>query len=560
MKTTSIELKKYFKHPATYIVAALLILVMLISIMVYKPTLETDTSIKSRYETILKGKTAYEDVYNYFTGEDGSDLSLKALKNNLQGCLLEEYNPSNEDNNTKLKLNNYITSIETILNKNTHTQSDISFIKSDLNLFENILETATSKYGNFNAVITDTARTNIKNCIKSAIDITDNVAYSIQDKIAEFKSTAVVNSLKTNLNGLENYLPSAQDYEKAKEYQAKGLKLFNETVEKFNKLPNTNGNLDELYSYIEACSKVYDYTFFIVTNLVKTSAINVIGESKAKQFGPLNNLNLYEYKEQIVKYEYLLNYFEENGTYLNYVEPINISYTFIDNVNIADYVGFVCTLCTFVIVLYVSIMGAINVNSEFKLGTMRMIATKPIKKSSIISGKIWATIFYGLILLLLTFIISVIMGGIAYGFSTAPVLLIINASIVFECNVFIELILFLLTLIIQVVLFASIGILISTLINNKIIAATVSSIIYFVSIVFNIVKINISFLPFTNINLWKYFGGSFLITNNKNFFSLLFSSTPTATNTIILNIISFVIFIILAQIITHIVFKKKEIR
>ena len=245
---------------------------------------------------------------------------------------------------------------------------------------------------------------------------------------------------------------------------------------------------------------------------------------------------------------------------MEFIEPINIAFTDVYNVNMADYMGFVLTLCAFVIIVSISIMGAISVNSEFVSGTMRMIATKPFKKSKIITSKISATLLYGLILLILSFIVSFIMGGIAYGFATPAVLLIINASIALECNVMIELLIFLLTLIIQVVLFASLAVLLSTIINNKIVAATISCILYFVSIIFNIVNVNIAFLPFTNINLWKYFGGSFLLNDNKNFFAMLFNSTPIATNTIILNIISFILFTIIAQIVTFIIFKKKEIK
>ena len=560
MKLTKIELKKYFKNPITYIVSALLVLVMLVSIMIYKPTLKINTTIKNMYSNMKIDTQNYNDVYNFFFN-DIATLSKNTFDNKIEASknYLDNHNPNVESNDVYKKLNNIVVQIENnIINENPYIAC--INIKNLLPQFKTILTTSTdNRDETFTAVATKDAKNGLISLIDTSIAIL-NDGTPEPAQIEQLNEKNLVNNLKNLLNGVKSFIPTSSEFNVANNYYNKGVKLVESINLKLSTLPLIDGDVNELLNIIEEYSRITDYCFYIVTNQIKVSAIYAIGEEEAKNYIGLKDINTYEYKESVTKYKYLLDYFETEKTYLDYVEPINIAYTHINNVNIADYVGFVCTLCTFVIIAYICIAGAISVNSEFNSGTMRMIATKPFKKNKIITSKIWATILYGLILLISTFIVAVIMGGVAYGFSTPPVMLIINASTAICCSVYIELLLFLLTLIIQVVLFASLSILISTIIKNNIIASLVSCILYFVSIVFNIVNINISFLPFTNINLWKYFGGSFLLNNNKNFFALLFTSKPVATNTIIINIVSFIVIIIVAQIVTHIVFRKKEIK
>ncbi len=555
MKLTSIELKKYFKHPATYIISALLILVMLVSIMTYKPTLESDFSVKKMYASYDVDISNYNEVYDYFI-KDQAHMSKFHFDLNIEACstYLDSHNPIEPSNNITNNLNAIIQQIE---NKLATGNCDISHL---LTAFENEIKNSTIE-GNedFYAVITNKSKTSFNSIISNARNIL-NSGLPDTAKIEQLKSSNLVANLTNNLTGFKNFLPNSADFENAKQYYNKGLALIEELRDKISLLPTTDGDLITLFKYIEEYNNLTNNTYFIVKNQIMVSAIYNIGESESKNYLGINQINTYQFKELVTKDKYLLDYYAEHKQSLNYVEPINIAYTYINNVNIADYVGFVATLCAFVIVVYISIMGAMSVNREINTGTMRMIATKPFKKNKIITGKIWATILYGLILLGLSFVVSVIMGGIAYGFSTAPALIVLNASIAFTLNVYIELLLFLITLALPVILFASLSVLFSTLIKNSILTAAITCVLYFTSIVFNIVTVNISFLPFTNINIWKYFGGSFLITNERNFFSLLFNGTPVATNTIIINIISFALFIVLAQVLTHIIFKKKEIR
>ena len=70
-----------------------------------------------------------------------------------------------------------------------------------------------------------------------------------------------------------------------------------------------------------------------------------------------------------------------------------------------------------IIALLLIISCSALVAGEFSEGTMKMMISRPYKRSEILSAKLLATLFYGLVLLVTTFLLNFILLGIFYGFN-----------------------------------------------------------------------------------------------------------------------------------------------
>ncbi|MGH4124567.1 MAG: ABC transporter permease [Clostridium sp.] len=70
-----------------------------------------------------------------------------------------------------------------------------------------------------------------------------------------------------------------------------------------------------------------------------------------------------------------------------------------------------------IIALLLIISCSALVAGEFSEGTMKMMVSRPYTRSEILTAKLIATILYGLVLLLTTFLLNFILMGIFYGFN-----------------------------------------------------------------------------------------------------------------------------------------------
>jgi ABC-2 type transport system permease protein len=69
------------------------------------------------------------------------------------------------------------------------------------------------------------------------------------------------------------------------------------------------------------------------------------------------------------------------------------------------------------IALFLIITCAAMVAGEFSEGTMKMMITRPYSRSEILTAKLMATLLYGVVLLLTSFLLNFILLGICYGFN-----------------------------------------------------------------------------------------------------------------------------------------------
>ena len=158
-----------------------------------------------------------------------------------------------------------------------------------------------------------------------------------------------------------------------------------------------------------------------------------------------------------------------------------------------------------------------TVAGEQSAGTMKLLAIRPFSRNKLLASKMLAVFAVGAILLLVSSLATLVVGGISYGFASASMLVILDSTLSLPMAPFWVYVLAFLTMLLEILFYASLSIFISTVFKSNIGAVTVSILLFFVSLVLNIVAVNVPilrFLPFTNVNLFKYFGASFISTNS----------------------------------------------
>ena len=216
-----------------------------------------------------------------------------------------------------------------------------------------------------------------------------------------------------------------------------------------------------------------------------------------------------------------------------------------------------------IIIAFTVVLGAGMIAKEQSEGTIKLLAIRPYKRWKILISKTLATLFFGFVFMFISVIVALITGIIAYGISFSPVLVVFNATSVFTLPVWVVLLIYLASLMIRIWLYSLLAIAISTIFNSYVASVCIAVGIYLANIVVTFVSKGATWLRyniFANIDLFKYFGGSFSTSFNsmQNLTNLFASPVFPGTNFgISLAIIVSLIAILNIAMLT--VFNKKDI-
>ena len=187
----------------------------------------------------------------------------------------------------------------------------------------------------------------------------------------------------------------------------------------------------------------------------------------------------------------------------------------------------------FIIIIYVITVAATTITGELQSGTMKLLAIRPYKRSKILGGKLLSTLLIGVLLILVSAVATLVMGLISYGGASMSVLVVFNSTSAVAMSPIWLYLIMLVTLIVEMSFFVLLALAISLLFKSQIGAVAVSIMAFFGTLVLNTLLGKASWLailPFTNINLYKYFGSSFISTSEGFLQAVLTSPVATGTN------------------------------
>ncbi|MBO7508209.1 MAG: ABC transporter permease [Clostridia bacterium] len=232
-------------------------------------------------------------------------------------------------------------------------------------------------------------------------------------------------------------------------------------------------------------------------------------------------------------------------------------------VNGFDYSYYALKLCAFFITVYIVVLAAGTIAGEQSAGTLKLLAIRPYTRNKLLSAKILATFAIGAILLFVSSIASLVIGGVTYGFNFTNVLAVFNSTMAFSISPALLYFVALLSIFVEVMFYALLSVFISTVFKSNIGAVSISTLIFFISLVLNTLAVNaplLGLLPFVNVNFFKYFGSAFLPNSGNKLISQILTPTVFAGSTFWSSFIIYMVTIIVITIVTHLIFKKRDIK
>lgn len=341
-------------------------------------------------------------------------------------------------------------------------------------------------------------------------------------------------SLKENLDGIDiaNFYIKTFALDNTNIYQ---VKLTNATLESYKKIRNNveenksailerikAHKTDESVKNIQKSITEYNLLNKAYNELINDSIIlNLSEEYRSEDFVNLYNYKLdafnnYEYRESIVTNKYYINNNVYSNSFSNnFVFGQNSSTT----TSAMDFMYFSMEICTVLIIIFGMMMICNLITSETESGTIKLLLTRPYKRSKIITAKLFATIFFVLTFVLFSSIISFAGGYFIYGYNGANILTVFNGSTAIVMNPIVLMLINIITLIFDIIFYVIVALMISILFKNY--AGSISTCLVLIIVAYTLNALFassfwFSLLPSMNLHLFKYFGNSFssLATNS----------------------------------------------
>lgn len=546
------ELKKLFMKSSIFVVTGLLILMLAICSFVYHPNNRNETYIVTSTKTVeqfynqLQNSSSQSNTFGGFNNVLASAKKFvdsysveRNLKQELQlkidaiqtayGTFAEEYiqyksyslsETSKLDtavNNLKLSFSNFQTfyneNVKSVQELHVLTTSSLdlnttAFISKCLKVFDDAV-TMDEKYEYISTKINSEYRAiaTLTNYINQLVPFVPDTEY-VSSLYSYITTASERLGIKINADYTTEYVSSNKiaDYSyqsiTAKVSEWKATTDGNKSTENFESL-----------RYLATCYKQETQQVLdIVTKGIYINALQKYSQQELNGFLGLENVNYYEYKENLAKLNYLFN---TNTFEIDYANPFSIDQPSNFKVNAFDFSYYALRLCMFVIIIYVITMAGTTIVGEQEAGTMKMLAIRPYKRQKLLGGKLLAIVLIGLIMLVVSSIATLAIGGISYGFASSPVLFVFNASSAVVVSPVVLYLIMLLTIAFEMIFFILCALAISLLFKSQIASVSISILLYFGTLALNTVLDSASWLkilPFTNINLYKYFGSSFMST------------------------------------------------
>ena len=600
-KLARAEFGKLFMRPAIYFMTAFLVIALVLATLLYTPTVRENSNVNfnSLNQTV-------SDIYSAFNDETSTSTNSKVV---IDTAFLNTYKQIATFNSSSNTLNAIIekaqhidsfldessgTSFYNLLKMLANNQNDSSvkanFVNSLLQLKTMVYEINNFLGNEVNSqtidfYITISEYEEINRFFQSFYDVIPREAVLSEHQAEELIH---LGNLIVEKYMLDEVIAQLSSYEKIQldqeKFDALKVEYFlpiatNEMRVAIGEEQTENENtsiMDDLYSQITAFVKEksdstkpedIDTINLLITKYKNVSKIGAVlldtsfqlsknqGKSDVSigAYMGFSDFNSYALKESMLLNDYLLENSIFDGKYYN---NLSFSQTMGTVPTAFDFAFYSMQILTIIITVFCIFFVVSGIAGEQSGGTMKMIATRPFRKTKIITGKLLSCFYFMLMFLPIATVASVVVGAAQFGFgANYNVIMIFNAQFVIAVPSVIAFLIYLLTLIVSTFFFVALACFISVIFSSTAFATFTTFIIYLVGIIFNsLFALNswYPFMPFAHLDLFRYFGGAetspvFLginLTLDANFFISLAVSVGS-------------IFILILS--SKLIFKKKDI-
>lgn len=581
-RMASAELNKIFMRPSMFVLATVLVLALILSFTMFKPTsvntkytyqLNNTTSMFLKFENEYEGLeenliNAKKNIVEYLSISNDTFDKLKNLSQAAKsqfydhvylavvGMKKDQQYPSITDKQKVIDefkvFDEKINELKEFLLINVKNK-DINFFITTVN-FEEIYNTikaldeaipSTTDLENFstsqivernNLILTsfdlETINTEIHNLEK--IDIDDSALQAL------LNSYYFPNIIETTTAGVTTYTHTGkllELYEDVESYYYANVDSANESV-----INNLNERIAKFYDYIQICKALIENNFELMRIGNKTDD-EIVG------YNGFSGVSIYNLKLEIATSKY---FFDNNTFGYEYLRAFNFGINSGVETNSFDFMFFAMQILSALITLFVVFFACGSISGEQNSGTLKMTAIRPYTRNKIYSGKFLACFNVALILLLVSFVASFAVGLASFGFTSTNALVVINASTVITINPLVLMLIYFLSILIDIVFYISLALLISMLIKQTTISTALTSSIFIASTIISGTATAswIRFIPSTHLGMFKFFTSS-----NTGLFS--FSIVPNVN--MLMSALIVIVSILFFDIFGRILFTHKSI-
>lgn len=582
------EFNKIFYRPSIFILTALLIIVLVVSNFYFKPT-TTVNKLSYVAENV-------ESVYNQFMSSSTSGNTT--TKASIDKYVADTKKEIDESYYNLVSIDKYQELTDQVLVITTYYEKQfinelLYIVKLTPAEFNSTRKTRTiaifNEFRTKCSDITNYLASNIKdtklNFYMSQTDydfiyskfmnlhddlLADYSTYTLQDFIS--RAEILRNKYKSFLEGkdaqtISEISQKLNSFEKI-ELDATLFKAMIDTyytgpVEKLEKIyfknikdtylpiatSNQQEDMDKLNDVI---AKYHSYANMNMTVLKNKFTLYHIGnksDTELKELVGFSEVSKYKLTEQVQTYQYLLD--NEKYDY-DYLTSFNFNVASGESANVYDYTFFTMQILSLLITIFTIFYACSSIAGDQSTGTMKMIAIRPYSRNKLFSGKYLSCFLFALLLLIVSFVASFVVGAVSYGVTFAPCLIVFNSTVVAEISPLIILGLYFLSLAFNVLFFISLAMFLSLICKSNTLSVFLTSIILIVGIILNglVSGVWLKYLPLAHLDLFKYLGNSKLGLFSNN---ILPDTNFVLSFGIVLGIIVFM------NIFSHIIFKRRDI-
>lgn len=566
------EFHKIFYRPSIFILTALLIITLVLTNLLYSPTPNTT---KLMYE----GKNNVGQVYTTFVGTSKTETTKQSILDDLNkrfAAVQEEYDSLTKKDKLKelqdkisslkagltvtlqdelIKVNKYTeaefnakkkTEIDVLKNLKNQTKDLLDFLyeveRQPLNFYitynqyDRVVKNVKTVYDAFPANFDDFRRGDFISFAKTLIDnysldASEVVLSEVQKDpivIKEETYNEIVKKYNTDaLAVLESYY-----FDKIhKFYDEKSSSTAESDIASINEL------IANYYSFAQMNIKVLESKFLLLK-------INQKTDTQIKDLVGYNELSKYSINEEIQIYNYLI---ENNKFDYNYLTSFNFNQASGATSNAYDYTVYAMQILSILIIVFSTFYACSSIAGDQSSGTMKMIAIRPYTRTKLFSGKFLSCLMFGILLMLVSFVASFVVGAVSFGIPMSECLVVFDATTILTLNPFVMLLIYFLSLVANLLFYISLAMLICLLCKSNTLSVFLTNVVVAAQVILNGVvdKIWLKYTIFGHFDLFKYFGNSkfgFLSMNILPDSNFMTSALVLGFGIVLINILSYFLF------------------
>lgn len=270
-----------------------------------------------------------------------------------------------------------------------------------------------------------------------------------------------------------------------------------------------------------------------------------------------DEFNIYQAEENLTTYKYYI----DNNQYSN---SFNQNFSFLqtsnEEPNAFEFMYFAMEICTVLIIIFAMMMICNLITSETESGTIKLLLTRPYKRSKIITAKLFATIFFVLIFVLFSALISFAGGYFVYGLDMTNILVVFNGSTAISLSPIVLMLINIASLILDILFYVLITLMISILFKNYAGSISFCFILIIATYALNMLfgsAFWYSLLPGPNLHLFKYFGNAFVF-NTANIMQSILITPIQSTMNMWYSVLILGAYSLISIIVSYAVFNKRD--